>query len=141
MARKGGNAIIEFYGFKELLEKIEKAQLNVEEAVKEAVQKSAEPVKRDMDGFMIKHSPPNGSPWATGETRRSWEEKMSSRGDTITYKIGYSIKKGGLPSIFLNYGTPTNEPSFFIDHAVDDNIDEIKRIQEEALKEILKGLI
>lgn len=141
MARRGGNAVIELYGFEELLKKIEKAEGNLTDAVAEAVQRSAEPVKKDMQDFMDKHSPPNGSVWATGDTKKSWREQLTTKGDTVTYKIGYSIKDGGLPSIFLNYGTPTNEPSFFIDMAVERNINEIKKIQEETLREILEELM
>lgn len=142
MAKKGrgGNAHIEWFGFQELLDKIEKANGSVNNAIEKAIKKSAEPVKKDLLAFMVKHSPPNGSPWATGDTLASWREKLTKSDNTITLKIGFSIKDGGLPAVFLNYGGFYTKPYLFIEQAIDNNIDTIKQIQEEALKEILKEL-
>lgn len=140
---RNGNAVVEWYGFDDLIKKIEKAQGSVTEAVVSAIKKSAEPVKKDMQDYVNKHSPEgsDASKWATGSTRDSWKERLSLKKDSVTYSIGYSIRDGGLASIFLNYGSPTTYPSFFIEKAVENNVDKVATIQEETLKEILKGLM
>ncbi len=133
MARKGG-AFIEMYGVGDLLKKIEKAGGDVEKAITKAVEKSVELPKRDMLNFMAKHH-------KTGHTEESFTVYPIEWKDGVgTVRLGFSVRKGGLPAIFLNYGTPTIQPSFFIQEAIDNNIDEIHQIHRNTLEEILEAL-
>lgn len=139
---KGGNIKLEWFGFQEMLDKIEEAEKSVDDAIEKAIKKSAEPIIKDMKEFMEAHSPggANASPWATGDTLKSWDEKLTKKDGVITYEFGFNIKKGGLPAIFLNYGGFYTKPYLFIEKALDSHIDDVKRLQEEALQEILKEL-
>lgn len=138
-SKKGVNAVLHWYGFDELLTKIDELQGNMKESIKIAIEKSAEPVKKDIRDFIDKHSPPQGSPWATGETRESWKEQLEVKGDIITYKVGYDLKKSLAP-VFLEYGGMHNPPYYFMNDAIMNNATEIERIQRETLEDILKEL-
>lgn len=133
--RKSGKVGLEMYGVGDLLKKIEKAKGNLEQAIEKAVMKSVELPKRDMLNYIKQHH-------LTGQTEESftvtpieWENGVG------TVYVGFSVRKGGLPAIFLNVGTPKITPSFFIDKAVENNVDEIHRIQRQTLEEILKELM
>lgn len=132
----GGKNRIDFYGSSELLKKLEAAGANVEQCVIDALQKSVEKPKQEMYDYMKAHT-------RKGDyvhTIDSFTTEIKKEGDKVFVKVGFDIKKGGLPAVFLNYGTPRIQPSFFIDKAIDDNIDEIKRAQLEALNKAFKGL-
>lgn len=130
----GGKSKIDFYGSSELLKKLEKAGANVEKAIVNALKKSAEKPKQQMLEYMHQHK-------LSGATMKSFTEEIKSEGDKIYMKVGFDIKKGGLPAVFLNYGTPRIAPSFFIDNAIENNLDEIKRVQLEALNNAFKELL
>ena len=139
MAKRGskgsGKAVLEIYGVSDLLKKIEKANGNCEEAITKAVLKSIELPKQEMLSFIKQHH-------RTGTTEESFTVTPIEWKDGVAnVKVGFSVRKGGLPAVFLNVGTPTIAPSFFIDNAVQNNVDEIHKIQQNALEEILKELM
>lgn len=129
-------ARVEFYGSSEIIKKLEKAGANVEKEIINALQKSIQKPKEEMISFM--QSKPKNK---TGRTINSWVEEIKAENGQIIMEAGFSARKGGIASIFWNLGTPYRSPSFFVDKAVENNVDEIKRIQEEALKEAFKELI
>lgn len=126
--------LIEMYGVSEMLKKIEQAGGKVEEAVKRAVDESLKIVGNDMQNFMSSHQ-------QTGDTMRSYEQKPAEmKGDKVVATAGYNAKKGGLPAIFLDVGTPKQKPHFFRYYAVENNSKRIREIQQKTLDEILEGL-
>ena len=130
---KRGN-LIEMYGVSELLKNIEAAGGKVDAAVQKAVDRSLEIVGADMQAFMSEHK-------ATGETMGSYEQPPAkSDGNKVTGNAGYNAKKGGLPAIFLDVGTPKQRPHFFRYYAVENNRKKIEEIQRATLNEILEGL-
>lgn len=129
----GGKAKIDFYGSSELLKRLEAAGANVEQCIVDALQKSVEKPKEEMLQYIRQHK-------LTGQTEESFTTEIKHEGNTVYLKVGFDIKKGGIAAIFLNYGTPKIAPSFFIDNAVEHNIDEIKRAQLQALNEAFEGL-
>lgn len=131
---KRGN-LIEMYGVSELLNNIEKAGGRVEEAVKKAVDNSLELVGMKMQLFMMNHK-------ETGDTYASYDHiKAAIKNNKVEAMVGYDAKKGGLPAIFLDVGTPKQKPYFFRYYAVENSSEEIQRIQKETLEEILKELM
>lgn len=130
----GGKTRVDFYGGAELLQKIEKAGGNVEEALIKAMKKSLEKPKQEMLDFIKQHH-------LTGVTEDSFIEEIEIDKGVITARIGFSVKKGGLPAIFLNVGTPKMPPTWFIDNAVDNNIDYIYSEQKKALQDALGELL
>lgn len=130
---KRGN-LIEMYGVSELLKSIEAASGKVDTAVQKAVDRSLEIVGEDMQKFMQGHRD-------TGDTIKSYEQTPAqSDGNTVTGNVGYNVKKGGLPAIFLDVGTPKIKPSFYRYYAVENNRKKIEEVQRATLEEILRGL-
>lgn len=127
-------SFIEMYGMSELLKKIEQAEGKVDEAVKKAVDNSLEYVGMKMQLFMMGHR-------LTGETYSSYEQvKAQIKKGKVEAITGYDLNKGGLPSIFLDVGTPTQRPYFFRYYAIENSSKEIAEIQRKTLEEIFEGL-
>lgn len=133
----GGKARIDFYGSSELLKKLERAGANVEKCIVDALQKSVEKPKEEMISF-LRDKP---HPYSTGATLDSFTEEIKHEKNKVYLKVGFDIKKGGLPAVFLNYGTPKIAPTSFIDNAVENNLDEIKRAQIDALNKAFEELL
>ena len=129
-----GKNIVEMYGVSDLLKKIEAAGGRVDEAVKKAVDNSLEQVGMKMQLFMLGHK-------ESGETYSSYEQIMAGIKDNkVEAMVGYNVKNGGLPAIFLDVGTPKQKPYFFRYYAVENSRKQIEEIQRATLNEILEGL-
>lgn len=126
-------AKIDFYGSSELIKRLEKAGKNAIDEIIKAVDESSKPVEDDLKSFMAGHR-------RTGATINSYFKEITTEGNVIKLRMGFDSKKGGLGAIFLNLGTPYIAPSFFIDKAVEENVDKIKRIQQEILANAFKGV-
>lgn len=130
---KRGN-LVEISGMSELLQKIEKAGGNINQACAKAVDNCLELVGMHMQLFMAEHK-------LTGDTYDSYEQIMASIKDNkVEAMVGYNVKNGGLPAIFLDVGTPKQKPYFFRYYAVENNQKEIRRIQKDTLNDILREL-
>ena len=127
-----GKVGIQFAGDSALLKKLEAIGANVEEVCLEAIRESAQKPKAEMLGYIRQHK-------LTGRTEDSFVEEYSAANGIVTANIGFNASKGGLPAIFLNVGTPTIRPSFFIDRAVEDHLDEIRRTQLEYINRLFRG--
>ena len=130
-----GKSKIEFFGSTELLKKLEEAGGNVEEAIITAIRKSAVKPSNEMLGFIRQHK-------HSGRTEDSFTEEIKSKDGVITAEFGFSVRKGGLAAIFHECGTPRKAPpaSYFISNAIDNNIDEIIKEQNEALMKSFRSL-
>ena len=130
---KRGN-LVDMYGVDDLLKKIEKAGGKVDEAVKKAVDNSLEYVGMQMQLFMLGHR-------QTGDTYSSYEQIMARvKKDKVEAMVGYNIEEGGLPAIFLDVGSPKQEPYFYRYYAVENSRQQLQEIQRATLNEILEGL-
>lgn len=129
---------IKYYGGDEIIQRLDKAGANVEEALGTALLNSAEPIKVELIDFIKKHR-------YTGQTEDTFvtEVKTDLTKNKLYCYVGFNLKKEdgkpGLPALFLNYGTPTQEPTYFIDNAIEKNLEKIKKIQIETLEKILCG--
>lgn len=130
-------ANIGFYGDVELLKRLEEAGQNVEQLIINAIQTSARKPSEEMQSFMRKHKRRKVG------TLESWEETIKNKKGVINAEFGFSVRKGGLASIFWNYGTPRNAPSahWFVDNAIEKNIDEIIEAQNVALRKAFKEVL
>lgn len=132
----GGYVGLDFFGFEEILQKISDAEGNVVDAVVKAAKASAKPIEADLLKFIRSHR-------LTGDTEDSFTNihDMKKGYGIISYKLGFDKNNGGLPALFLDIGTPTIKPSFFVYYAFRNNVDRVKAEQEEALKEALRELL
>lgn len=139
MARKGKGSsyknasMIEVTGVSELLKKIEAAQKSAVPAVAELARKSLEAIGEDMNNFMKGHK-------LTGDTLKSYDMQAKIEGDTVKGVVGYEAKKGGLPAIFLDVGTPNQKGHFWKYYAVENTRKKVEEIQQETLNKILEDL-
>lgn len=138
MAKKG---ILSFYGFDEMLKKIEDSGGTIDGAVTNCVEESAQIVQSEMKAQM------NKKKVASDLINRMQKPTIEKSGNAITARVGY--KKGkynpkklsdGYKAVFINYGTPRITPRKFIDDAKRKAKPQIKKQQESTLNEILKGL-
>lgn len=92
---------VDFKGFKEIYEKLDKLNADTKKITEEALEKSFEAVTPGVQAAIAPHSD-------TGRTEdslvKSAEIKWS--GTVGSVEVGFDIENGGLPSIFLMYGTP-----------------------------------
>lgn len=128
-------ARVDYYGADEIIKKLEELGANVEEELSRALIASCQKPKNEMLAYIKEHK-------RTGETEASFTEtiKTDEGKGKIYLDLGFNLSgtKPGLPALFLNFGTPFIEPSFFIDKAIEENRDEIKRVQEETLIKAVK---
>lgn len=139
---KSGKVQMEVLGVKELLVKLDKLGVKLKPALLNTMYISTKPIAEQMQREMSKHTIPNGKGWSTGATYKSFvnEEVKTKGNNNIEWKIGYSVKKGGLAAIFWNVGGAHINPTYFIDRAADDNLDKVIKKQREMLEERLKEL-
>ena len=135
MARKG---MIDFSQLEDLAEKWEKAGGKVEQLAESCLKAAHEAVTPAIIQDMSKHR-------RTGHTQGSivTDAKVTWEGTKANIPVGFDIKQGGLPSIFLMYGTPRikKDTKLYADVYGKKAQERIKKAQEEAfLKEIKKLL-
>lgn len=128
---------IKYYGGDEIIQRLDKAGANVEEALGTALLNSAEPIKVELLEFIKKHK-------CTRETEDTFVTEVKTDLNNKLYcYVGFNLKKEdgkpGLPALFLNYGTPIQDATYFIDNAIERNLNNIKKIQIETLEKILCG--
>ena len=140
--RKSGHVVMEIYGLDELAKELAHLGDDLKPALLKALQESMHPVSREMQDEMRKHTKPNGKGWSTGATYDSFvsEQVKSKNKNVIGWRVGYSVRKGGLAAIFWNVGGAHIEPTYFIDKAAYNHIDEVALKQQEVLKKKIEEL-
>lgn len=87
--------------FSDLAEELDEATGNIKPAVNECLIETQKMITSNADKAIKPHH-------LSGDTEKSLmrDEKVQWDGNIATVNAGFSIRKGGLPSIFLMYGTP-----------------------------------
>lgn len=129
-------ASVEFIGDIELVRKLEKLAGNVPQAIAKAMEDSMKIPADDMLSFIRKHH-------LTGLTESSFVFKepvikKTAKGKSVVGEVGFSVRKGGIASIFLNLGGLRNPPYFFIKRAVEGNVDKIANAQNDAIAKAIE---
>lgn len=106
MARK--RISIEFAGFDEVLKKLTKLGADTKQITEEALQKSFDIVTKKAEESVVKPNLPAGGKYSEGWTERSLTRTLEVTWDGTVAKapVGFKISDGGLPSLFMMYGTP-----------------------------------
>lgn len=99
---------VEFAGFDEVLKKLNKLGADTKQITEDALQKSFDIVTRKAEAAIAKPNLPAGGKFSTGRTEESLTRTLDVTwtGTEASAPVGFNIKKGGLPSIFMMYGTP-----------------------------------
>lgn len=137
--------------FKPLLEKIQEAGGSIDDAAKSAVDKGAAIVEDALRNECAASGVPTS---VTSEIQTTTEGNGNRYSCKVGWKMGnYDPQKpsAGYKAVFLNYGTPRRSTKSganrgkidargFIGRAKKKAKPKVKKAQEEALQEILKGL-
>ena len=96
---------IEFDGFDEALKRFEEMEKDLKPVVEKALEKTHRIMTPGIESAITPHH-------MTGRTEASLHStpKVKWNGNVGEIDIGFNISKGGLPSIFLMYGTPKMRP-------------------------------
>ncbi|MCI7503680.1 MAG: hypothetical protein MSA76_08485 [Clostridium sp.] len=135
MARKG---MIDFSQLEDLAEKWEKAGGKVEQLAESCLKAAHKAVTPPIVQDMTRHH-------RTGSTQESIVTKADVKwdGTKANIPVGFDIKQGGLPSIFLMYGTPRikKDTKLYADVYGKKAQERIKKAQEETFQKGIKKLL
>jgi HK97 gp10 family phage protein len=122
-------------GFESLLEQINKCEnADLKGIAAKALEAGADIVYPELARGIVRHH-------LTGKTEESQRKETKFISDTqIEVSVGFDIAKGGLPALFINYGTPRMKSDPFIRRAFDHNRKKIKETQADILNEELRRL-
>lgn len=119
---------LEFDGFEKLLSKIDKMGGDVKRTTEKALTETHKIVTEKAQTAIAPHRD-------TGRTEASLQRnaKIEWQGDIGFVEVGFNLKEGGLPSIFLMYGTPRMRKDMKLYNAFygKGTRDEITQIQQE----------
>lgn len=92
---------IQFEGFAELMENLDKLGGDLQDVAEDCLKVAHDVVTPRIKADMTRHRD-------TGRTEKSIvdEKRVEWEGTTASIKVGFNLKNGGMPSIFLMYGTP-----------------------------------
>ena len=107
----GNKADFTVSGIDGILDKLEQTQNGIDniiyEVMVETMQEAGQELINSYNAIPKKHP--------TGKTVKSYKESFKNVDGVISGKVGFDTKHGGMPAVFWNYGSPTTEPTFFID--------------------------
>lgn len=130
---------LDFKGLEEYANKLDKLSRTdaLKRAVEKALEESAKLVNTQLEAEMKRHR-------RTGRTAESIvDTKVDWSGTTASVKVGFDLAHGGLPSIFLMYGTPKQAKDQRLYNAIYGSTTKkkIKQVQEEAFNRVLKEVM
>ncbi|MDE5737144.1 MAG: hypothetical protein K2H93_02130 [Oscillospiraceae bacterium] len=135
MAKKN-RLTIEFDAYDVLQRKLKEIGGNAKQTAENALKASHNHVTKKLETAIKPHK-------KTGETESSLRKTpiIEWTGDMVAEaKVGFHISDGGLPSIFLMYGTPSIEPDNNLKEAIygTKTKNEIKKIQREVYEKSIE---
>lgn len=90
---------LDFSGLDKMIEDMHKMGANVKEVTENALKKSRDYINDNLETAMAPHN-------RSGETLKSLKDAgVEWSGTVAKIPVGFDIKNGGMPSIFLMYGT------------------------------------
>lgn len=126
---------IEFEGFDEAIARLSQLEGDVKGTTEQALKKSNRYVRQNIGAAMQKHN-------RTYETIRSLISNPNIEwvGTVASMDVGFDLSNGGLPSIFLMYGTPRMNKDQNLYNAIygKKTKDEIMKLQEEIFFEAIR---
>lgn len=99
---------LSFEGLDEMMKKLERLDKDTKAVTEEALTKAHEIVTAKAEQAIAKSNLPARGHYSHGDTAGSLQRtpKIKWSGSEASVEVGFNIRKGGLPSIFLMYGTP-----------------------------------
>lgn len=126
---------LQFEGFKELMGQLDRLGGDLKAPVEEALVESQKYIAGQAHAAMAKHH-------RTGDTEGAIVEDgvVTWEGSTAGIGIGFDLANGGMPSVFLMYGTPTMAKDTALYNAVygSRTRKEIAALQETKILDAIK---
>ena len=99
---------IDFEGFDALMKRFNELEKDAKAATEEALTKAHELITEKAAAAVAPPNLPDKGQQSSGRTAASLQRdaKITWNGTVASVDVGFNIKKGGLPSIFMMYGTP-----------------------------------
>ena len=131
---------MQFDGFTDVIHQLEQLEVDVRETVTDALQEAGQYVTEQARAAIQPHR-------RTGKTEASLIENppVEWTGTQAAVNVGFDINNGGLPSIFLMYGTPrmkkdTNLYNAFYGAETQKKIEQIERdALNRAVEKAMQG--
>lgn len=129
---------LNFEGFSEILNKLEKLGKSSNDTAETALVESKHYVHKNLESAMASHN-------RTGQTERAlhYQDNVEWTGSIAEMGVGFDISNGGLASIFLMYGTPKMSPDKKLYNAIFGNKTrkEISEIQGDIFRNYLRKVM
>lgn len=130
---------LQFAGARELVTRLDDLSASgAAKAIGQALRETHRTVTPKLHAEMVKH-------YRTGRTEAAIvdDARVTIEGDYISIPIGFDIDNGGLPSIWLMYGTPKQAPDKALYEAIfgRKTAGEIARVQRQVIKQALEAYI
>lgn len=126
---------VDFKGFEEYAEKLDKLGGDLRLPTEEALEKSKEFVDGQLHDAMKSHE-------RTGKTEGTIMDsaQVEWSGSVASVDVGFDIAHGGLASVFLMYGTPKQQPDKKLYDAIygRSTKTKVKKIQEEIFAKAIR---
>ena len=134
---------LEFDGFDEIVRRLNEVGANTEKAADTALTEVFKSVTQKASNAIQKPNLPAQGRYSTQRTEKSLKHdpRVEWKDTTASIKTGFDMKKSGLTSIFLMYGTPRMAKvqrlydAFFGDKTKAENKEIITRAMDKALWE------
>ena len=132
MAKKSKNTI-DLYGWRELIQEIERLGGNIETACEEAILQSGKNATNRYKKFIDEHH-------YSGLTEKSVVDdlKVERQGSKMILQTGFDVKKGGAPAIWLDRGRPNQKALKYIQKIKKD--DAVKGTIGYMLGQVWRGI-
>lgn len=132
---KKNKVTLNFKGFEEYAERLDKLGGDLRKATEKALQETHAYITPNLERDIKPHR-------KTGATERSLNRNARVKwvGSTAEIEVGFKLDEGGLPSIFLMYGTPRmhKDQLLFNDIYGSKTKKEVARLQQEVFAEAIK---
>lgn len=125
---------LKFDGMEELIKDLESVEGDLKLATENALKASKQAITPGINQAISKHN-------RTGGTSASVDQDMKVTwvGNTAEINIGFNLKNGGMPSIFLMYGTPRMKKDTALYNSVYGS--RVKKRVGEIQKEVFQKMI
>lgn len=128
---------IEFDGFEEVIARFTELEGDIKGTTEKALEKTHEFITKNAESAIARHH-------RTGATEKSLvrNAKVQWAGTLATVETGFDISNGGLPSIFLMYGTPrmAKDQNLYNAFFGGKTKNEVMKIQEEIFYDEIRRL-
>lgn len=128
---------LEFTGFEEMAERLDKLGGDLKKTTEKALIETHELLTPKIEEAFRQHDVKYSH-----DTMKSLKKdaKVEWNGSTAEIGVGFKISEGGLPSIFIMYGTPRMDPDKKVYNAIYGNKKKVRELQEKIFAEEIAKL-